>query len=318
MIHHTEIKNKAEIAIIMAAYNGEKFIGDQIESIMNNTCQDFVLHICDDGSIDRTLDICEQYASRYPDKIEIHKNKQNLKVVKNMLFWTVAIDANYYMFCDQDDYWNRDKIKKSYDYIKSLENENIGRPIAIFSDAEVVNERLETIHPSFQKHEMLSSFKLELKDLLMENKLLGCSVMFNNAVREKLKVMEEVPNEIIMHDWWIGLIGAAFGKVVYLDEPLLKYRQHGDNEVGSLGAIGYILTNINKLKLQRKLLYDLFKQAEAFLRVYWNYLDINQREYLSEFSNFYKKSFIERRVTMIKNGYRKTGLIRNIGMFVLL
>ncbi len=318
MIYHKEISNTKDIAIIMATYNGEKYIAEQVESILNNNCQDFVIHICDDGSTDATLEICEKYALEYPGMIEIHRNEQNLRVIKNMLSWTATIDSKYYMFCDQDDYWNSDKIQKSYDFIKMIEQNYPNKPVAIFTDAEVVNEKLETIHPSFQKHEMLSSYKLELGDLLMENKLLGCSVMFNKETQAILKRMDEIPCEIRMHDWWIGLIGAAFGKVAYLDEPLLKYRQHGDNEVGSLGALGYIFSNLNKLTLQRELLYALFKQGECFLDMYRELLKDNQINYLKEFSSFYKKSWIVRKYLMIKNGYRKTGIVRNIGMLLLL
>lgn len=318
MTCHDNIKNKKNIAIIMATYNGEKYISEQIESILDNTYKDFVIHICDDGSTDTTLIIAERYKKLYPENIEIHRNEDNLRVVRNMLHWTSCIDANYYMFSDQDDFWNRDKIEKSFAYIKEIEQSNRNKPVVIFSDAEVVDERLNILHDSFQKHEMLSSYKVDLKNLLMENKLLGCSVMFNKATQEILSESQEIQSDIRMHDWWVGLIGAAFGKVAYLDEPLLKYRQHSNNEVGSLGAIGYILKNIFHLRKQRQLLYALFKQGGIFLSTYSELLSDEQKKYLDMFSTFYTKHWFYRHYVLIRNGYRKTGIIRNIGMFFIL
>jgi len=320
-INYRESKTKRiclpmeNVAIIMCTYNGEKYIAEQIESIMNNTYKDFVLHICDDCSIDKTIAIAEKYREFYPSKIIIHENKENMKVVKNFLYWTKAIDAKYYMFCDQDDYWKPEKIKKSLDIIKNAElKAGNNMAIAAFSDAEIVDEKLDLLYPSFQKNERLNSEALSFEQILMENKLLGCSVIFNKSTKDYLK---DYSSEIRMHDWWIGLIASAFGKVIYIDEPLLKYRQHGNNAVGSISLWKYVLQNVNNLDNQRQMLYAIFKQGSFFLNQYNDLLDKDRVEYLNIFSTIEEQSFFMRKYLFVKNKYRKTGLIKNIGMFLL-
>jgi len=311
------IKNKKKIAIIMGTYNGARYISEQIDSIMNNSCQEFILHVCDDGSTDDTLKIVDDYMHMYPNKIIIHKNQKNLNTINNMILWTQIIDSEYYMFCDQDDVWDKKKIEKSYSFIRKIEKENMGKPVVIFTDAEVVDGKLEIIHKSFQKYESLSPYKLGLEDLLMENKLLGCSVMFNKKTQIMLQVMKEIPHEIRMHDWWVGLIGAAFGKVAYLEDSLLKYRQHGGNVVGSMSVLKYLFVNITKINEQKKILYSIFRQGGKFLEIYREYLTCEEIQYLTTFSTIEKQPFFKRKYMFIKNRYRKTGFIKNVGMFIL-
>lgn len=305
----------AEIAIVMATYNGERFLREQIDSILNNSFKDFELHICDDGSTDETGAIAIEYEERNPGKVFFHKNEKNLRVIKNFLVNVKRFDASYYMFCDQDDFWLPKKIEHTLSFMKATENGELDVPTVVFGDAKMVDVNLKEYHPSFQKLNNLDTTKLDLCHLAMENKLIGCTVMFNRALWDKI---DNFPEQIKMHDWWIALIGASFGKVAFLDEPLLLYRQHGGNQVGGVSEMEYIRRNITKLREQRQALYDNCRQTKAFVDNYRQQLSSEQVKLLDIFGDVPKQNWIKRHYQVFHYGFRKTGFVRNFGTFVLL
>ena len=305
----------AEIAIIMATYNGEKYLKEQIESILANSYKDYAIYICDDGSTDDTEKIALSYQKQYPDRVYFHRNETNLRVIKNFLVNIKKIDAKYYMLCDQDDFWLPYKIEHTIQFMKKIEAEENDIPTVVFGDAKMVDENLKEYHPSFQKLNNLNTSKLDLCHLAMENKLIGCTVMFNRALWEYI---DNYPDEIKMHDWWIALIGASFGKVAYIDEPLLLYRQHGNNQIGGVGEMEYIRQNITKLKEQRQALYNNCRQAKAFVDNYRDRLDEKQIKVLDIFGNVPEQGWLKRRYQVFRYGFTKTGIVRNIGTKVIL
>lgn len=302
------------IAIIMATYNGQQYLTEQVTSIMENEYKDFVLHMFDDGSKDDTLQIAEKLKETYGDRFVIHKNPENRGIKRNFLCAVKEIEAEYYMFSDQDDFWLPQKIGDSYAFMKEKEKKP-DIPLVMFADAKIADEHLNVTASSFHKRENLNTSRLRLKDLIVENKLIGCTVMFNHALKERLS---EFPEEIRMHDWWIGLIGAAFGKVEFLNRPMLLYRQHGGNTLGSVSELSYIAKNIWHLKTQRELLYALCRQAGAFADCYRHSLKEDDLVMLETFAAIPEQGFFRRRVTMFANGYTKTGWLRNFGMFVIM
>lgn len=237
-------KNTKQVAIILALYNGAAYLADQLDSILNNTFQNFTIHLFDDGSSDPSANIAAEYENNYPDKIFYHRNKTNTGVVKNFLNGAKSLSADYYMFCDQDDVWCKDKIEKSVDFMLELEEKDSDLPLVVFADAKVVNQNLELLSPSFQKQSGYNTSATDLSHLLMENKLIGCTMLFNRPLQKLLSVF---PEEIRMHDWWVALLGASFGNVHYLDTPLMLYRQHTDNVVGSVSKTGYIKNRLFSL-----------------------------------------------------------------------
>jgi hypothetical protein len=139
--------------------------------------------------------------------------------------------------------------------------------------------------------------------------------MFNRSLQQKLTLF---PENIRMHDWWVGLIGAALGKVAYLDEPLLLYRQHGTNTLGSVTELEYIRKNIHDLGAQRQALYANCYQAGALLEVYADEMTSEQRKLMQIFSEVPHKNWITRRYRVFRYGFTKTGFVRNFGNFVIL
>lgn len=304
-----------QICIIMAVYNGERYLSEQIDSLLKNTYQNFTLHIFDDKSTDQSAKIIADYEQRYPKQIIGHRNAKNHGVIRNFLEGTRIMDADYYMFCDQDDVWYPDKIQHTLHHMEAVETQTPSQPVVVFGDATVVDEHLKEIAPSFQKQSGYQTDHIDLPHLLMENKLIGCTIMFNRSLRN---LLSEYPNEIRMHDWWIALLGAAFGTVSYLEEPLLLYRQHGRNIVGNISKGGYLKDRITHLKKQRQALYQTCAQADAFLHIYSKQLEPKSRQLLQIFASLPEKNWLCRRYYVLRYHFLKSGFVRNIGVLLVI
>ena len=221
------------------------------------------------------------------------------------------------MFCDQDDYWLPNKIENTLACMKAAE-EKYGKatPLTVFTDARVVDEELKLLKESFHKSNQLDTTKLDLTHMLMENKMMGCTMMLNRALVERL---HRFPKKVRMHDWWIGLIAASLGKIVYLDEQTMLYRQHRNNVVGSKGfSLQMILDKVASWKKQKQALLDTQKQAEKLYRLFEEELGEEEKQMVYKFATLHKRNWIERRRVLYQEGFWKSGVIRNIGVFLLI
>jgi hypothetical protein len=151
----------------------------------------------------------------------------------------------------------------------------------------------------------------------MENKLIGCTVMVNSALRRILQ-SSHLPKEAKFHDWWVALIAAAFGKIGYVSESTLLYRQHGDNLVGGTGYTSYLKNRISLLQKQKDAILALERQAEEFLSLYSAILPESKREMIQNFANLNQFGFLKRRKMILSYRYLKTGLIRNVGLLIII
>lgn len=311
------------VNIILAAYNGEKYIGEQIESIINNSFTDWYLWIFDDGSTDGTSNIVEGYILKYPDRIKYFRNEKNKGLTLNFLEGLRYVadcksskEQEYYMFCDQDDVWMQDKIKKTYKQMKKLEHKYGEDTVAaVFTDAKVVDEQLRMIEPSFFQSSKLDMKKKDLPHILMENKLIGCTVMVNDALVKKITAL---PTKARYHDWWIALLAASFGRISYLPEATINYRQHSNNMVGNQNFLAYIKNRITSLQMQKKALHKTMIQAEEFHQIYRKELSEQDQMLISNFAHLEQFNWILRRWMIVRYGYLKSGFLRNIGLLFLI
>lgn len=227
------------VAILLATYNGSKYLSEQIDSILSQTYQEFRIFIHDDGSADETVEIINRYVNSYPDKIVCVDGPAQGSSKENFLFLLKQVEADYYMFCDQDDYWLPDKVERSLEKITSLSDEN-DLPLLVFSDNKVVDAEKKVIDESFMHYNNLNPHKLGLNWLIMQNCAPGCTMLFNRKAREEsLKyTLAPAPECIVFHDCWIILVVAALGRIGYIDTPLMLYRQHGNNVVGACNEAG--------------------------------------------------------------------------------
>lgn len=322
------------VNIVMATYNGGKYIREQLDSILNSTYTDWSLAVFDDNSDDNTVDIIEEYVKKYPERILLHRNNVNRGSTINFLNGIKMLcshgecggaledkgirhssnRAQYFMFADQDDVWLKDKIERTIGRVKQIEKKyGKAMPALVFTDAVVVDQDLQFKKSSFVAMSHLNVEKTDLTHLLMENKCMGCTMMMNRALAEKIT---EIPAGVRYHDWWVALIASAFGYISYLPEQSILYRQHGENQVGGESYAGYCTHRFASLRMQRNIIRATQRQASAFLDVYRGELNSVKLYQIQIFAEMSGKSWWTRRWQALKHGYLKTGLARNIGLML--
>ncbi len=229
------------IQILLATYNGSRFVEEQLESICRQKLPDeatMSLLVSDDNSTDDTLSLVEPFFQKglngnYIVKLNQEVNFESLTgACGNFSFALNQCSSEHIMFCDQDDYWLENKISLTLKKMKEVEDVyGKDTPILIFTDLSVVDENLEIIAPSFFSYQsMEAAWSDKLSQLMIQNVAPGCTMMVNRAL---LDIALPIPKEAVMHDWWLMLVANAFGKVEYVNEPTILYRQHGNNQVGA-------------------------------------------------------------------------------------
>ena len=219
------------VDILLPVYNGEEYLAQLLSSLEKQTCHDFRLLIRDDGSSDTSLAILEKFVKQTHLECQLISGKKNLGIIRsfNKLMNNASVD--YIMFCDQDDVWLPEKIEKSMAAIQMAEKE-YGRktPLLLHCDLQIVDENLKLISPSMWQFQRLKVRQCRsFKKLLIQNSVTGCATIINRALLDKVP---HVPDEAIMHDWYLALAAAAYGRVEVLCEPLLLYRWHSSNNTG--------------------------------------------------------------------------------------
>ncbi|MGK2960219.1 MAG: glycosyltransferase family 2 protein [Candidatus Malihini olakiniferum] len=258
------------IDIGLATFNGEKYITTMLDSIKGQLFQDFIIHICDDSSIDSTLSMIKNHPLYFQQKICIHETTGGNGSLKNFRRVLKYCNASYVALCDQDDYWYPSKLSTMFDCCINSNHEK-SHPLLVFSDLEVVDKNLNLIKKSFFNSTQKSNKCSKPEDFIVSNQIPGCSMMFNQELK---KIFEPMPLDIRMHDWWIALVASLYGDIVYLDEPLIKYRQHAGNAVGALTCegknillecIAYIRSFPTILKRSKKIKNELLNINKRFV-----------------------------------------------------
>ena len=215
-------------------------------------------------------------------------------------------DAHYLIFCDQDDVWNANQVETIYKKMQELER-LYGKdvPLLVHSDLIVVDEKLDIIAPSFWRYQHIDQSKDSLNRLMLHNTVTGCTMMINCALVQKIK--------IIMHDWWIAMVASAFGKIAYIDEPLMIYRQHGKNDTV---AKHYGLQYFVKKFFAQPSFAKYIQRSKAFLSLYGHELDEYHKSMLKEFSVFDGLSKYQKLRVLFKYNIWKNGFMRNLGLIL--
>lgn len=227
-------------AILLATYNGEKYLREQLDSIVKQTYNDFVCYIHDDGSIDGTVHILHEYQNNFPDIFKILEFEAKHDACSNFLTMLKYTTEAYISFCDQDDVWFPNKLELCVETIQMAESsENV--PIAVFTDLEVVDSELNCIDSSFWHKMNLNPNKTSIYDLMKSNCAPGCSMMINRVLGN-LAVKYTDSKMLSMHDVWCMMIASEYGKVIHVDKSMIKYRQHSNNEIGAKRE-----TNLSKM-----------------------------------------------------------------------
>jgi glycosyltransferase involved in cell wall biosynthesis len=222
-----------KISIAMCTYNGAEFLPAQLQSIVTQSRPPDEIVICDDGSTDDTRAVVERFAGESSIPITLHINEQNLGSVKNFERAITLCTGDVIALSDQDDVWRSDKLH----LFESVLNEAPSAGI-IFSDAEIVDEHLNPLNRrmwdevGFDAHRRkLVRTGRALEVLIHGWTVTGATMAFRTNF---VKLSLPIPDEIAMiHDGWIALTIAAVADVVAVDETLIKYRQHAQQQIGA-------------------------------------------------------------------------------------
>jgi glycosyltransferase involved in cell wall biosynthesis len=281
---------QTKIAVLLSTYNGEKFLAEQLDSLLAQSHKSFILVVRDDGSHDRTVSILESYASAHSERIRLlPRDGENLGASAGFAFLvdyvlnnkeSLGLTSSYMMFCDQDDTWYPQKIEKQLALMLATEagNDSV-LPILVHSDLEVVSEQNAVIAKSLINYQGLEIQRNSFPNLVISNLVTGCTALINESLAEKAL---PIPENAIMHDWWLALVATAFGKLVYLDSPLVHYRQHGNNTIGAkeLTKVSVVSMSLWGRILARKPnehLIEVSIQAAEFNRRYGSQLSGRER-----------------------------------------
>ena len=212
------------VNILMSTYNGEKFVAEQVESIQKQTYTDWYLLIRDDGSTDKTCEILADFVST-DSRIKLIR-AENVGVIKS--FHELVknnLDADFYFFADQDDYWLPEKLTVMLEEANKHDNR---KPIMYYTDLKVTDKALKVTSQSMIRSQS-DHANTRLVQELTENTVTGGASMINHELAQ----LWQTTNDVIMHDWYLALVAAALGELIYIDQPTHLYRQHDTNVLGA-------------------------------------------------------------------------------------
>ena len=273
---------KPRVLVMMATYNGEKYVAEQIDSILAQQDVDVTLLITDDGSTDATPDICRRYENEFMS-IFFRTNATNKGVASNFMDMVYEADAtlyDYFAFSDQDDCWLPCKLIEA---IKSIKKSGVG-PRLYYSDVSNADSDLAIIN---REYAVFGPYEKSMPLLLTINWALGCTMVFNREFQEKLSEYRP-PTWPRIHDVWVHMVALSCGwSVPDLDHAFIKRRLTGSNVVGAmnLGSIDTDRLRLIFTTLFKKNEYHFsFESCRLLLEGYSRYMDKTMRDFLVDYS----------------------------------
>ena len=233
---------KELVSIAMTTYNGEKYLIQQLDSILTQTYKNLEVIICDDKSLDNTAKIIKEY-QKSDSRIKFFPNETNLGFKKNFEKAISFCSGEYIALSDQDDIWEKNKIELLLENIKDFD--------LIHSACSLIDENSIQISPLWLKEDDL---KYTFSKIIFGNSVTGCTTLFK---KELLKDFFPIPRGEYYHDWWLALLAIKGNGIVFFNKPLVKYRQHSSQDTGA---------NIDTLRKKLNRYYESFFNKKDSLR----------------------------------------------------
>lgn len=277
-----------KVVVLMSTYNGEKYIREQIDSILSQTGEfDLELWVRDDGSKDATQDILQEYAQQ--GKLQWYTG-ENLGAAHSFMDLVLKCkEYDYYAFADQDDYWMPNKVQTGVKALTKIDNRI---PALYFANAELVGPSLE----SQGRNVYVSTPRTDFETLCCAGGYLGCTMIFNSALAKKIQ-NKPIPGKLLMHDFYIAVLCSALdGNIIYDSIPYMKYRQHGNNVIGV--SKGSVLARVKDICKKNNV--SIAEQSQTLLLLYENDIKENQLNWLKAISR-YKKTVVSRLMLSLSN-----------------
>ena len=298
--YHTKGKEKImtgktpRVLVLLSSYNGERYIKEQIDSVMNQEAVEVFLLIRDDGSTDKTIDIIREESKRNSSiSLICGQNYGYAKSFMTLCLEATKLDYDFFAFCDQDDVWLPEKLKVATSNLLKTKD----GPSLYLSQAKIVDEKLNPIKSSF--HNRL----IDLGPVLEHNFAIGTTMVFNRELLDLLSIDIDKMCLTCGHDSWVFLVALAVNAAISYDtEGYLLYRQHGDNASGKITSLS------QKIKAIKKILFKWkgarLDSANKLLLSYDQYLSKDNRSLLCEASQY--KESIKKKRAFVKNKRMKS------------
>lgn len=266
-----------KILVMMSTYNGEKYVEEQIDSILAQTTDGLELLVRDDGSTDRTAEILEGYAKA--GKLTWYQGKNAGPGGSFFDLMQRAGDAEYYAFSDQDDYWQPEKLAAA---VERMEAEDFDGPLLYFGRKNIVDQDLKPLsRPDFPIR------SLSFGTAMLNSYASGCTMVYNKALKELLDAYQ--PAKANMHDAWVYRVASALGRVIYDENAYIEYRQHGNNVVGMQSKGSHWKERFHSIKRRSQDMVRIH-YAEEMLEGYGGQLSEKDKKLARQMAGI-KKSF---------------------------
>lgn len=308
------------IAVALATCNGAEHLPALLQSLFAQSRQDFRIVVGDDVSTDRTVPIVEDYGRAFPGRIEMHRFDRRIGPSANFSRLLARIDADFILLSDQDDVWLPRKIEMTVDRLIALETSHGAQmPALVHTDLCVVDRELATLHPSAARYLRIDFSRSTVPALLFANRASGCSIGINRALAGRAL---PVPTAAVMHDHWLALTAAAIGRVSYIDQATLLYRQHEANAIGADGwTMRSILQRIRQTllgKAKRDMLQRYADQASALLNRHGAEMVATDRAAAQAAASVWRDGRIRRLRNVARRRVRMDGCLRTLGLIAAL
>lgn len=302
-------------AVLLAAYNGMSYLEPLLASLRGQTVSDFSVLTQDDGSTDGTKELLSALAAKDGQFASGCEQGLLLGAAGNFISLLRQTDADFALLCDQDDIWRNDKIA----ILRRVMNDAVSKygascPLLIHSDSAVIDKTGKIIFESLFRRQGWDPAAVELRRLLVQNNVTGCTMMINRPLIDLAAAYAD-PRTVYFHDWFIALTAAAFGHIVFVPLPLVMYRQHGDNLIGASGKTQLArgadsLTHTERAKRRIALTYE----TAALLRnTYGNLLPREAAETIDRYLATSGMSKLARALFIQQNGYTMQSAITRAG-----
>ena len=268
-----------KVAVLISTYNGEKYIKEQLDSVLNQTYKNIEIVIRDDGSKDSTIDIIKKYQEEYNNIIL--REGTNVGFIKSFFQLLDYSNADYYAFCDQDDVWMENKIELAVRALNEVDNT---KPNMVFGNSDYYDENMNLIGKG-EEHKTFS-FKNSLYECVAQ----GMTMTINQVAKDY--IINNIPEKCLFHDWWTYMICSGIGNVLYNDVTVVKYRRFAKNATAEgQNILKVFLWRIEKLFADNGM-KDIRTQQLEFKRLFYKNLSDENKEimdlFVQEKYNFFK------------------------------
>lgn len=299
------LAEQPKVAILMATYNGAKYLNEQLDSIIQQTYRDWTITVSDDGSSDNTLDILRRYQTQLGEtRLSIRRGPcRGFAANYLSLVCEPSIGADFFTFCDQDDRWHPDRLERALQWLREIPEERpalyCGRTRLVDSQGRYLGES-----PLFLKTPSFAN-------ALVQSLAGGNTMVFNEAARALLAEAGELP--VVSHDWWAYMLISGSGGLVKYDEiPLIDYRQHGANLIGANSSLA------DRLYRLRRMFAGHFKEwnntnLDSLSRCLHLLLEQHHQTFQA-FATAREAAFLQRCLGVLKSGVHRQTIFGDLGL----